>query len=401
MKIVASGLALAGLMIGAATVANAADSQGVTATEIKIGQTMAYSGAASAYSIIAKAETAYFRMVNDKGGVNGRKINFISLDDAYSPPKTFEQTRKLVEQDQVAAILNPLGTPTGLVVRKYLNDKKIPQVFIGAGASMFGDYKNFPYTIGFQPNYHIEASIYARHVMATNPNAKVAIFYQNDDAGRDYANGFKEGLGSPENIKKYVIFEATYESTDPTIDSKIIALKNSGADVLFMHAIPKQAAQAIRKVAEINWKPTFYLGNVSASVGAVLKPAGLDNAKGLITASYLKDPNDPQWKDDAGYKSWSAFMDKYMPDADRSDALTAYGYTVAQTMTKVLEQCGADVSPDSIMKQVASLNFAPEMLLPGITVNTSPTDFYPIKKMVLQKFDGQVWQLFGQAVGGN
>jgi branched-chain amino acid transport system substrate-binding protein len=400
MRMFATRVALAAVLAGAgATTLLAADGQGVTATEIKIGQTTAYSGAASAYSVIARAEAAYFKMINDKGGINGRKINFISLDDAYSPPKTFEQTRKLVEQDSVAAILNPLGTPTGLVVRKYLNEKKIPQIFIGAGATTFGDPKNFPFTIGFQPNYHIEASIYARHVMATQPNAKVAIFYQNDDAGRDYANGFKAGFGSPDVAKKYIIFETTYESTDPTVDSKILALKNSGADTLFMHAIPKQAAQAIKKAAEINWRPTFYLASVSASVGAVLKPAGLDNAKGLITAAYLKDPNDPQWKDDAGYKNWLAFMKQYYPDGDLSDALTAYGYTVAQTMTKVLEQCGADVSSDNIMKQVAALDFAPEMLLPGVKVKTSPTDYYPIKKMYLQKFDGQVWQPFGQAIG--
>jgi ABC-type branched-subunit amino acid transport system substrate-binding protein len=398
MKFNAAGLALVAALAGA-PLAQAADAQGVSATEIKIGQTMAYSGAASAYSVIARAEAAYFKMVNDKGGVNGRKINFVSVDDGYSPPKTFEQTRKLVEQDQVALILNPLGTPTGLVVRKYLNEKKIPQLFVGAGASMWGDYKNFPYTIGFQPNYHIEASIYARHIMKTNPNAKVAIFYQNDDAGRDYANGFKAGLGGAENVKKYVIFETTYESTDPTIDSKILALKNSGADTLFMHAIPRQAAQAIRKAAEINWRPTFYLASVSASVGGVLKPAGLDNAKGLITAAYLKDPNDPQWKDDAGYKTWAQFMKTYYPDGDLIDVLNVYGYTIAQTMTKVLEKAGNDLSTENIMKQVTSLDFAPEMVLPGISLKTSPTDYYPLKKMYLQRFDGAVWQNFGEAIG--
>ena len=400
MRMFAARVALAAALAGAgATTALAADGQGVSATEIKIGQTTAYSGAASAYSVIARAEAAYFKMVNDKGGINGRKINFVSVDDGYSPPKTFEQTRKLVEQDQVAAILNPLGTPTGLVVRKYLNEKKIPQVFIGAGATTFGDPKNFPYSIGFQPNYHVEASIYAKHIMATNPNAKVAIFYQNDDAGRDYANGFKAGFGSAEMAKKYVIFETTYESTDPTIDSKILALKNSGADTLFMHAIPKQAAQAIKKTAEIAWKPTFYLASVSASVGGVLKPAGLENSKGLISAAYLKDPNDPQWKDDAGYKNWLAFMKQYYPDGDLIDVLNVYGYTIAQTMAKVLEQCGKDVSPENIMKQVASLDFAPEMLLPGVKVQTSATDFYPIKKMYLQRFDGEVWKNFGQAIG--
>ena len=399
MKLHKGVLALAVLLAASAQSAQA-QSQGVTATEIKIGQTTAYSGPASAYSTIAKAEAAYFAMINAKGGVKGRKINFISVDDAYSPPKTFEQTRKLVEQDGVAAILNPLGTPTGLVVRKYLNEKKVPQLFVGAGATMFGDPKHYPYTIGFQPNYHIEASIYARHVMATQPNAKVALFYQNDDAGRDYANGFKAGLG-PDNVKKFVIFETTYESTDPTIDSKIVALKNSGADVLFMHAIPKQAAQAIRRIAEIGWKPTFYLANVSASVGAVLKPAGVDNAKGLITASYIKDPADKQWHEDAGYKNWLAFMKQYYPNGDLIDGLNVYGYTVAQTMVKVLEQCGDQVSADCIMKEAANLDFAPEMLLPGVTVKTSATDFYPIKKMYLQKFDGAVWQVFGGALSAN
>ncbi|HRY04635.1 MAG TPA: ABC transporter substrate-binding protein [Beijerinckiaceae bacterium] len=400
MKLHKGVLALAALLAAGAQSAYA-QGQGVTATEIKIGQTTAYSGPASAYSTIAKAEAAYFAMINKKGGVNGRKINFISVDDAYSPPKTFEQTRKLVEQDGVAAILNPLGTPTGLVVRKYLNEKKIPQLFVGAGATMFGDPKHFPYTIGYQPNYHIEASIYARHAMQTQPNAKIALFYQNDDAGRDYANGFKAGLGGPENVKKYVIFETTYESTDPTIDSKIVALKNSGANVLFMHAIPKQAAQAIRRVAEIGWKPTFYLANVSASVGAVLKPAGVDNAKGLITASWIKDPADKQWKEDAGYKNWLAFMKEFYPSGDLIDGLNVYGYTVAQTMVKVLQQCGDKVSSECMMKEAANLDFAPEMLLPGIAIKTSATEFYPIKKMYLQKFDGAVWQLFGSAMSAN
>ena len=400
MKLHKGVLALAALLAAGAQSAYA-QGQGVTATEIKIGQTTAYSGPASAYSTIAKAEAAYFAMINKKGGVNGRKINFISVDDAYSPPKTFEQTRKLVEQDGVAAILNPLGTPTGLVVRKYLNEKKIPQLFVGAGATMFGDPKHFPYTIGYQPNYHIEASIYARHAMQTQPNARIALFYQNDDAGRDYANGFKAGLGGPENVKKYVIFETTYESTDPTIDSKIVALKNSGANVLFMHAIPKQAAQAIRRVAEIGWKPTFYLANVSASVGAVLKPAGVDNAQGLITASWIKDPADKQWKEDAGYKNWLAFMKEFYPSGDLIDGLNVYGYTVAQTMVKVLQQCGDKVSSECMMKEAANLDFAPEMLLPGIAIKTSATEFYPIKKMYLQKFDGAVWQLFGSAMSAN
>ncbi len=396
MKFSMLATALAAALVGATGAL--AQTRGVTPTEIRIGQTMAYSGAASAYSVIARAEAAYFKMVNEKGGIKGRKVNFISLDDGYSPPKTFEQTRRLVEQDEVALILNPLGTPTGLVVRKYLNDKKVPQLFVGAGASMWSDYKNFPFTIGFQPNYHIEAGIYARHIMKNNPNAKVAIFYQNDDAGRDYANGFKAGLG-PDGVKKHLIFETTYESTDPTIDSKIVALKGSGADTLFMHAIPKQAAQAIRKVKEIGWQPTFYLASVSASVGGVLKPAGLDNATGLITAAYLKDPNDPQWANDAGYKEWAAFMKQYYPDGDLIDVLNVYGYTIAQTMTKVLEMAGDDLSSTNIMKQVANMDFALPMLLPGIKMKTSPTDYSPLKKMYLQKFDGKVWQNFGEAIG--
>jgi branched-chain amino acid transport system substrate-binding protein len=398
MKFSRLATALAAALLGAGATGAAAQTRGVTPTEIRIGQTMAYSGAASAYSVIARAEAAYFRMINEKGGVKGRKINFISVDDAYSPPKTFEQTRRLVEQDEVALILNPLGTPTGLVVRKYLNERKVPQLFVGAGASMWGDYKNFPYSIGFQPNYHIEAGIYARHMMKNNPNAKVAIFYQNDDAGRDYANGFKAGLG-PEGVKKHLIFETTYESTDPTIDSKIIALKGSGADTLFMHAIPRQAAQAIRKAAEIGWKPTFYLASVSASVGGVLKPAGLDNSTGLITAAYLKDPNDPQWAKDPGYLEWAGFMKKYYPDGDIIDVLNVYGYTIAQTMTRVLENCGDDLSSANIMTQVASMNFSLPMLLPGIAMKTSPTDYSPLKKMYLQNFDGKVWQNFGEAIG--
>ncbi len=393
-----SALATAALMVAIGSIGARADTEGVTDTEIRIGQTMAYSGAASAYSVIARSEAAYFRMINDKGGINGRKINFISVDDAYSPPKTFEQTRRLVEQDKVAVIFNPLGTPTGLVVRKYLNEKKVPQLFVGAGATFWGDYEHYPWTIGFQPNYHIEAGIYAKHYLSNNPSRKVALFYQNDDAGRDYANGFKQGLG-PDGVKTHIIFETTYESTDPTIDSKILALKQSGADVLFMHAIPKQAAQAIRKAAEIDWRPTFYLASVSASVGGVLKPAGLDNAKGLISAAYLKDPNDPQWASDPGYVEWLAFMKKYYPDGDLIDAANVYGYAAAQTMVRVLEQCGKDLSRENIMKQAASLNFSPTMLMPGIAIKTSSTDYYPMKKMYLQKFDGKVWQPFGNAIG--
>ena len=398
MRALRSALASAALMVSVCVNGAHAGTEGVTDTEIKIGQTMAYSGAASAYSVIGRSEAAYFKMINDKGGINGRKINFISVDDGYSPPKTFEQTRRLVEQDRVAFIFNPLGTPTGLVVRKYLNEKKIPQLFVGAGATFWGDYEHYPWTIGFQPNYHLEAGLYARHYLSHNPSGKVALFYQNDDAGRDYANGFKEGLG-PDGARKHIIFEATYELTDPTIDSKILALKQSGADVLFMHAIPKQAAQAIRKVAEIDWHPTFYLASVSGSVGGVLKPAGLENSKGLISAAYMKDPNDPQWANDPSYVEWPAFMKKYYPDGDLIDAANVYGYNAAQTIVRVLEQCGNDLSRENIMKQVANLDFAPTMLMPGIRIKTSPTDYFPMKKMYLQKFDGKIWQPFGEAAG--
>lgn len=378
---------------------NAAEVRGVTDTEIKVGQTMAYSGAASAFSVIARVETAYFKMINEKGGVNGRKIEFISLDDGLSPPKTFEQTRKLVEDNNVALVFNSLGTPTTIVVRKYLNEKKIPQLFVGGGGATFGDYKNFPYTMGFQPNFMIEAAVYAKHLLATKPNARVALFYRNDDAGRDYAAGFKAALG-PETAKKMIVAEKTHESNDPTVDSHILALKDSGADVLFVHSNPKQGAQAIRKVGEINWKPTFYLSNTIASVAGVLKPAGLDHSTGLITAASLKDPNDPQWKDDAGYKKWLAFMKQYYPDGDLSDSLNAYGYTVAEALVKTLVQCGPDFSSENIMKQAANLNYVPDMAMPGVEVHTSPTDYYPIKKMVLQRFTGEVWQTFGQAISG-
>ncbi|MFV0279907.1 MAG: ABC transporter substrate-binding protein [Rhodoblastus sp.] len=399
MKALTVSLAIAAAAASLAP-AYAAESRSATDAEIRIGQTMAYSGPASAYSVIARAEAAYFKMVNDQGGVNGRKINFISLDDGLSPPKTFEQTRKLVEDDGVVAIFNPLGTPTGVVVRKYLNDKKIPQLFVGAGAQTFGDYKDFPYTIGYQPNYQIEATIYARHMLANKPDAKVALFYRNDDAGRDYANGFKAGLGGPDAAKKYVVSETTFESSDPTVDAQILKMKNSGADVMFMHANPKQGAQAIRKMAEIGWRPIFYLSNTIASVAGVLKPAGLENSKGLITAAYLKDPNDPQWKDDPGYKKWLAFMKQYYPDGDLSDALNAYGYTVAETLVKTLQQCGKDVTPANIMKQAANLNYTPDLTLPGVDLKTSPTDYYPIKKMVLQRFNGEVWETFSQAMSG-
>ena len=383
----------------AATAAEKTYGTGVSDTEIKLGQTSPYSGPASAYSVIAKTQLAYFRMINDKGGVNGRKINMISLDDAYSPAKTVEQTRKLVEQEEVAVILNPLGTPTGLSVRKYLNDKKVPQLFVGAGATLWGDYQHFPWSIGFQASYQAETAVYAKYLLATKPDAKVALFYQNDDAGKDYGNGFKKGLG-PDNARKMVVVEATYEPTDPTIDSQIVKLKTSGANVLFMHAIPKQAAQAIRKIGEIGWKPDiFFLAATSTSVSSVLKPAGFENAKGIISSYSLKDPNDPQWQNDAAVKDWVAFMKDYFPDGNVQDQLIVYGYTVAQATVQVFRQCGDDLTHENIMKQAANLDIALPMMLPGIRLKTSPTDYFPIEAMRLQRFNGETWELFGDTIG--
>jgi ABC-type branched-subunit amino acid transport system substrate-binding protein len=374
---------------------------GVTDTEIKLGQTSPYSGPASAYSVIARAQLAYFKMINDQGGINGRKITMISIDDAYSPAKTVEQTRKLVEQDEVAAILNPLGTPTGLSVRKYLNDKKVPQLFVGAGATLWGDHEHFPYSIGFQPSYQAETAVYAKYVLTNKPDAKIALFYQNDDAGKDYGNGFKKGLG-PDNVRKMVVVEATYEPTDPTIDSQIVKLKASGADVLFMHAIPKQAAQAIRKIGEIGWKPDmFFLAATSTSVSSVLKPAGFEYSKGIISSYFLKDPNDPQWKDDKDVKDWFAFMKKYFPDGNLQDQLIVYGYTVAEATVEVIKQCGDNLTGENIAKQAANLDIALPMMLPGIKVKTSPTDYFPVEAMRLQRFNGEAWELFGDVIGND
>jgi ABC-type branched-subunit amino acid transport system substrate-binding protein len=374
---------------------------GISDTEIRLGQTSPFSGPASAYSVIARTQAAYFKMINEQGGVNGRKINLITLDDGYSPPKTVEQTRKLVEQEEVAAILNPLGTPTGLAVRKYLNEKKVPQLFVGAGATLWGDYEHFPYSIGFQPSYQAETAVYAKYVLKNKPDAKIALFYQNDDAGKDYGNGFKKGLG-PENTAKMVVSEATYEATDPTIDSQIVKLKASGANVLFLHAIPKQAAQAIRKIGEIGWKPDmFFLAATSTSVSSVLKPAGFEYSKDIISSYTFKDPNDPQWKDDKDVQGWRAFMDKYFPDGNRQDQLIVYGYVVAEATVQVLKQCGDELTHENIMKQAANLDIVLPMLLPGIKVKTSPSDYFPIQAMRLQKFNGETWQLFGDTIGND
>jgi len=372
----------------------AADTPGVTATGIKIGQTMPYSGPASAYGTIGKAEIAYFNMINEQGGVNGRKIELMSLDDSYSPPKTVEQVRRLVEQENVAFLFNTLGTPPNTAIQKYLNEKKVPQLFVATGASKWGDPQHFPWTMGWQPDYRTEARIYAKYILKNKPDAKIAILYQNDDFGKDYIIGLKEVLG--DKAKTMVIQEASYEVSDPAIDSQVVSLQGSGADTLLVAATPKFAAQAIRKVYDIGWKPLFLLTNVATSVGAVITPAGPEKAVGVISASYGKDPVDPTWKDDPGMKKWRDFMAKYYPEGDVSDASNVYGYGAAATLVQVLKQCGDDLSRENVMKQAANLkDFELPTALPGIKINTSPTQFYPIRQMQLESWDGKSWKLFG------
>jgi branched-chain amino acid transport system substrate-binding protein len=373
----------------------AAQTPGVTATEVKIGNTNPYSGPASAYGTIGKTLGAYFKKVNDEGGVNGRKINYISYDDSYSPPKAVEMVRKLVEQDEVAALFQTLGTPTNTAIHKYVNQQKVPHLFVATGATKWNDPKNFPWTMGFQPNYQTEGRVYAAYILKNFPDAKIGILYQNDDYGKDYRKGLHDGLG--EAAKKLIVLEQTYEVTDPTIDSQIVNLKNSGANVFFNVTIPKFAVQAIKKAHDIGWKPAHFLNNVSSSLATVLKPAGLEASKGLITALYMKEITDPQWKNDKGYQDWVAWMKKYYPDGALDDQANAYAYTAAQALTQVLKQCGNDLSRENIMKQAANLkNVEFPLLLPGIKVNTSPTDHAPIEQEQLAKFDGERWVLFGE-----
>jgi branched-chain amino acid transport system substrate-binding protein len=377
----------------------AADMPGVTAKEIKIGQTMPYSGPASAYGTDGRSEAAYFKMINEQGGINGRMINLISLDDGYSPPKTVEQVRRLVEQDQVAFLFNTLGTPSNTAIQKYLNDRKIPHLFVASGASKWGDPQQFHWTMGFQPDYRTEARIYARYILKNKPDAKIAILYQNDDFGKDYVIGLKEGLG--DKAAKMIVKDASYEVTDTTIDSQVVSLQGVGADTLVVAATPKFAAQAIRKVYDIGWKPLFFMTNVAISVGAVITPAGPEKAIGMISGAYLKDPVDPMWKDDAGMKQWRDFMAKYYPEGDITDANNAYGYGVAATLVQVLKQCGDDLSRENVMKQAANLKgFELPTVLPGIKVNTSPTNYYPMQQMQLQSWDGKSWRLFGDIITG-
>ena len=371
---------------------------GASDTEIRIGNIMPYSGPASSYGVIGLTEKAYFDMINDQGGINGRKIRFITYDDAYSPPKAIEQARKLVESDEVLLIFQSLGTPSNSAIQKYMNAKKVPQLFVATGATKWGDPRDFPWTMGWQPNYQSEGRIYAKYILEHFPDAKIAVFWQNDDAGKDQVKGLRDGLGDKANM---IIADKSYEVSDPSIDSQIVALHDSGADTFFSWAAPKGSAQAIRKVGELGWKPRFFLANVSTSVGGVLKPAGLQFAKDIISTAYLKDPTDPVWKDDPGVKAWRAFMDKYYPEGDKLNNNNVYGYAAAQTLVQVLKQCRDDLTRENIMKQAANLrDFRSDVMLPGIKINTSPDDFFPIEQMQLMKFDGEAWRLFGDVING-
>ena len=372
---------------------------GATDTEIKLGNIMPYSGPASAYGVIGKIEDAYFKMINEQGGINGRKINFISYDDGYSPPKAVEQARKLVESDEVLFLFGPLGTPSNSAIQKYLNTKKVPQIFVATGATKFGDYKDFPWTMGWQPAYQSEGRIYAKYLLKAKPDAKIGILYQNDDFGKDLLKGLKDGLG--DKAASMIVAEESYEVTEPTIDSHIVKLKASGADVYFSMTTPKFSAQSIKKVAELAWKPLYFQSNVGASVGSVLQPAGFENAQGILSAAYAKDGADAQWDNDEGMKKFYAFLAKYAPDANKADGSVVFGYGQAQTVVQVLKQAGDNLTRENIMKQAASLkDFTPDTLLPGVKINTSATDFYPIEQLQMMRFKDKKWDLFGDILGG-
>ena len=406
MPVVATRLAIATTALAlfaassTATLAQKKYDTGATDTEIKIGNIMPYSGPASAYGVIGKTEQAYFNKVNAEGGINGRKINFISYDDGYSPPKTVEQARKLVESDEVLLIFQSLGTPPNSAIQKYMNAKKVPQLFIATGATKWNDPKEFPWTMGWQPSYQSESRIYAKYILKNYPNAKIAVLYQNDDYGKDYLKGLKDGLGA--KAASMIVDEESYEVSEPTIDSHIVKLRASGADIFIDLTSPKFAAQSIKKNSEIGWKPIHFLNNVSVSVGAVMKPAGLEASQGIISSAYLKDPTDPQWKDDAGMNALNAFLDKYYPEANRSDSGVIYGYTVAQTLAQVLKNCGDDLTRANVMKQAASLkNLELGGLLPGVKINTSATDFAPLSQLQLMRFKGDTWERFGETISSD
>ncbi|WP_084806597.1 ABC transporter substrate-binding protein, partial [Bradyrhizobium sp. NAS80.1] len=372
---------------------------GASDTEIKLGNIMPYSGPASAYAVIGEAEEAYFNKINAEGGINGRKIKFLSYDDAYSPPKTVEQARKLVESDGVLLIFGSLGTSTNSAIRKYMNEKKVPQLFVASGASKWNDPKNFPWTMGWQPNYASEARIYAKYIMKEKPDAKIGVLYQNDDFGKDYLKGLKDGLGTKASM---IVLEESYDTSEPAVDDHVVKLKAAGADVFISITTPKFAAQAIKKAAEINWHPVQIISNVSASVGGVIEPAGFEISQGILSATYIKDASDPQWNADDGMKKFYNFIAQYNPKANKLDAGVAFGYAAAQTMVKVLQMCGDDLTRENVMKQAASMkDFAPDMLLPGITINTAPDNFAPIEQFQMMRFKGRKWELFGDIISSD
>src|ERR1700743_2491800 len=397
LTVVSTALALFVLTTSGALAQKKYDT-GASDTEIKIGNIMPYSGPASAYGVIGRTEAAYFKKINDAGGINGRKINFISYDDSYSPPKAVEQARKLVESDEVLLVFNSLGTPSNSAIHKYMNAKKVPQLFVATGATKWNDPKDFPWTMGWQPSYQAEARIYAKYILKEKPNSKIAVLYQNDDYGKDYLKGLKDGLGDKVSM---IIAEESFETSEPTIDNHIVKLKASGADIFVDIGTPKFAAQAIKKVGEIDWKALHFLNNVSASLGSVIKTAGLENAAGIISAAYLKDVSDPQWDNDPGMKQFLAFLAKDFPEANKLDGSVIVGYAVAQTLVQVLKQCGDDLTHENIMKQAANLkDFRTEVLLPGIKINTSATDFAPISQLQLMVFKGERWVLIGDIISG-
>ena len=399
-QIIATILAATSLILASGVICAAGEyGPGVSDTEIKIGNAMPYSGPASAFGATGKSEAAYFNMINEQGGINGRKIKFISRDDSYSPPKTVEVVRKLVEQDQVLLMFSVLGTPPNTAIQGYLNDNKVPQLFAVTGADKWNDPKHHPWTMGWRPSYRLEARIYGRYILKNLPDAKIAVLYQNDDFGEDYLIGLREGLG--DKASKMIVATQTYETTDPTVNSQIVALQASGANVLVTAAIPKTAAQAIRKVYDVGWGPTHFLTSVSISVGAVMQRAGPEKCIGIITAGYLKEPTDPQWEDTPEYKEWLAWMKKYNTSGNIADSLTVYGYSLAQTMVAVLKASGDNLTRENVMKEATRMhNLTQPMLLPGITLSTSAEDFAPIKKMQLEKFDGATWRLFGEVISG-
>jgi branched-chain amino acid transport system substrate-binding protein len=399
------GILLASIVIGLLVRANPAAAEkkydpGATDNEIKIGNIMPYSGPLSAYALNGRAEAAYFNKVNSEGGINGRKIKFISYDDAFSPSKTVEQARRLVESDEVLLVFNSLGTPTNNAIRQYMNLKKVPQLFVATGATQFGDFKSFPWTIGWQPTYQTEGRIYAKYILQNLPQGKIGILYQNDDSGRDYVKGLRDGLGA-EAAKRMIVAELPYDPSETTVESQVVTLKTSGADIFFNEATPKFAAQAIRKAAEIGWKPTQFLASISNSVGSVLKPAGLENAKGIMSVNFLKDPTDPTWKDDPAIKEWLTFMAKYFPEGDKTSTFSVYGYLLAQTLVQVLKQCGDELTRENVMRQAANLHdFELGLLLPGIKINTNPNDYFPLEEMQMSRFNGEHGVLFGPVVSG-